>query len=383
MKPRERVTIALSRKEPDRVPIDLGSTHVSSIHIDAHENLRKYLGLKSRKVQWRDIIQQVVEVDERILDKFEVDTRGLKLNPPTGWRLEITETEGKEIFVDEWGVTWQKPKDYGYYFDIMKFPLEHAVIEDLDKVSWPDANDPGRTLGLADRAKRLYDDTDYAIVADLFSGSVLDLIWFQIGFIRFLSDLILDPLFIKKTIERSLLIQKQLMKNFLLSVGNYAQVVAINGDLAGQNAPLLSCDLYRKILKPYEKEIIQFIRKLTNANLFRHTCGSIIDMIPDLIDVGVQTLNPVQVNAKGMDTAMLKQNYGDRLSFWGAIDNYTLARGTVQDVRNEVKKRIRDLAPGGGYVLGAVHNIQRDVPPENICAMIDAARQYGEYPIRL
>lgn len=375
--------MALARKEPDRVPIDLGSTHVSTIHVDAHTNLLKHLGLKPGAIQWKDFVQQVVDVDERILEKFEIDTRGLRANPGSSWRLEVARTAERESFTDEWGVTWQKPVDGGFYFDIAKFPLENAKIEDFDNFPWPNADDSARTAGLAEKAKKMYEETDYAIVADVVSGSVLELIWFQIGLVRYLSDLLLDPAFIKSAIEKSLVIQKKMMKNFLQSVGDFVQVVAIDGDLAGQESPLISPSLYQEVLKPYEKGIFQFVRGLTRANLFRHTCGSILGLIPDLIDVGIETLNPIQVNAKGMDTAVLKRDFGSRMNFWGAVDNRVLSGGSVHDVKNEVKKRIRDLAPGGGYVLGAVHNIQRDVTPANICAMIDAAREYGEYPIRI
>jgi len=383
MTSRERLTQALHHREPDRVPIDIGATHNSTIHIDAHERLKRHLGLNGPPPPFVDRIQQAVQLDGRIRDKLGIDTLGVWMNPPDNWKLTIHEEDDKYTFVDEWGVTWQKPKPHGYYFDLLHSPLAEASAEDLDSFPWPNPDDPGRTRGLAERVRNLAHDTEYALEADLTAGCVIELVWFQIGLVRYLTDLLLDPDFIRRAIERSLAVQKRMIHSFLTAVGDKVQVVAVNGDLGGQNAPLISPDLYRTFLKPYEGEVLEFVRAHTPVTIFRHTCGSIRTLIPDLIDIGVQVLNPIQVSAHDMDTGQLKEEFGDRLCFWGGIDNHVLGRGTPAQVRAEVKRRIRDLAPGGGYVLGAVHNIQRDVTPENVCAMIDAAREFGQYPIRL
>lgn len=138
------------------------------------------------------------------------------------------------------------------------------------------------------------------------------------------------------------------------------------------------------MVKPRQKQIFSFIKKRTDAKLYLHSCGAIYEFIPDIIECGVDVLNPVQVSAKGMDTKRFKQEFGDRLSFWGAIDTQRiLPFGTPGDVEEEVKRRIYDLASGGGYVLAPVHNIQANVPPENIVAMFEAAKKYGKYPIKL
>jgi len=383
MTSRERVEKALQRKEPDRVPIDLGSTHNSTIHLEAHENLKKYLGFKGGKVEFVDMIQQAVRVDERIREKFQIDTYGLWPKAPRNWEPRIEEDEKKYYYTDEWGVSWQKPKEYGFYFDLLHSPLENAGLDDLKNLNWPDPDDPGRIEGLAEEAQELYQETDYALVGDLTGGCVEELIWFQTGLVRYLTDMLLEPSFIRALIEKSLVIQKRMIYHFLSSVSSFIQVVAVNGDLGGQENPLISPKLYSEFLKPYEREVFSFIRKQTKVNIFRHTCGNIRPLIPDLIDIGIETLNPIQVSARDMNTAELKEEFGDKLNFWGGIDNHILAWGTTKEVEEEVKRRIRDLAPGGGYVLGAVHNIQRDVSPQNVCAMIEAARKYGEYPIRI
>jgi len=167
-------------------------------------------------------------------------------------------------------------------------------------------------------------------------------------------------------------------------VGDYIQVLAVRGDIAMQSGPLMSPDLYRRLLKPYAKKLYSLIKNQTNAKVFRHCCGSVVPFIPDFIEYGIDVIHPVQISAKDMNTKKLKNRFGDKISFWGGIDTqYVLPRGTVKDVEGEVKKRIRDLAPGGGYVLAAVHNIQRDVPPENIIAMFRAAKNYGMYPLKI
>jgi len=170
-------------------------------------------------------------------------------------------------------------------------------------------------------------------------------------------------------------------EDFLASVGKYIQVVVGGDDLAMQEGPLISLDLYRKLIKPRQKELFSFIKKRTAAYLFYHSCGSVSQFIPDLIEVGVDILNPVQVSAKNMDTHRLKKEFGHEISFWGGgcDTQKILSFGKPEEIKGEVKRRIRDLTPGGGFVFTQVHNIQPGVPPENIVAMFEAASEYGRY----
>jgi uroporphyrinogen decarboxylase len=165
-------------------------------------------------------------------------------------------------------------------------------------------------------------------------------------------------------------------------VGEYLDVFQLADDLAMQNGPYMSPDLYREMIKPYQIELFRFVKALTPAKIYYHSCGSVTMLLDDLIEVGVDILNPVQVSADNMETDRLKRRFGNRLSFWGAMDTTEiLPNGTADDVRNEVRRIIRDLAPGGGFVLASVHNLQSDIPPENIIAMFETASQYGKYPI--
>jgi uroporphyrinogen decarboxylase len=195
-------------------------------------------------------------------------------------------------------------------------------------------------------------------------------------------DLVDDKDFAHALLSKITSIRKENAEKFLSEVGAYLDVFQLADDLAMQNGPYMSPDLYREMIKPYQVELFQFVKSLTPAKIYYHSCGSVTGLLDDLIDVGVDILNPVQVSAEGMQPEQLKKRFGDKLSFWGAMDTTEiLPNGTADDVRDEVRSVIRNLGPGGGYVLASVHNMQADIPPENIIAMIEAASQYGQYPI--
>jgi uroporphyrinogen decarboxylase len=198
---------------------------------------------------------------------------------------------------------------------------------------------------------------------------------------QMLVDLALNPEFVKALMSKLLEINKAGTGRFLDLAGPYIHVFRTADDLATQRGPLMSPRTFRTLLKPFYKEYFGFVRSKTEAKIFYHSCGNVTDLIDDLVEIGVDILNPVQVAAMG-DTAELKARFGDKITFWGAIDTQrVLPLGTVEEVEAEVRQRIRDLGPGGGYVVGPVHNIQPDVPPENIVAMAEATRKYGTYPL--
>ncbi len=269
----------------------------------------------------------------------------------------------------------------GYYYDIVDCPLKNASISDLDKYDWPDSYASERTKGLEKEARKLWEETDYAIVAN-FTGSIFTHAQQLRGFEAFLMDMLTNQRFAEKLMDRLLEFHLMVAESFFQSVGRYLDVVKLADDVATQNGPLISLELYRKLVKPRQRELISFIKKRTNAKILLHSCGAVYPFVNDFIEIGVAILNPVQVSASGMDTRKLKKEFGDKVVFWGGIDTQrVLPYGTVQDAENEVRRRIRDLAPGGGYVLSAVHNIQPDVSPENICTMYNAAINCGVYPI--
>lgn len=377
MNSRERVLTALKHQEPDRVPLDLGCL-VTTIETVPYNNLKEHLGIE---LQTRTFVRDHVDVDEEILRKFSIDTRYVRIKPPKSFKIEIAPDNS---YVDEWGTKFKKPETSLYYDPVPPYPLENADISDLKKYSWPDPNDPGRMEGLEERARDFHENTHYAIIADIPLLGPLEFSWLLLRGPKFFEDLVLNKSFARALLEKITDIQIQIFDKYLDAVGKYVHVVAVCEDLGDQYRLLISPQLYREMIKPLHARLWGFIKKKTEAHLFLHSCGSIYPIIPDLIELGVDTINPVQVSAKDMDTARLKREFGADLTFWGGIDTHrVMPMGSPEDVEEEVKRRIKDLAPGGGYVLTAVHNIQADVKPENVCRMYESAKKFGTYPLRL
>jgi uroporphyrinogen decarboxylase len=375
MNSRERVLAALKHHEPDRIPLDLGS-RASTLETVPYNNLKEYLGLESETVNF---VKDHVEPDEEILEKFSIDTRYVRLKRPKNFVVKIAPDNS---YIDEWGTRYIKPSTSLYYDAVAPYPLENADIVDLETYPWPDPNDPGRIEGLEEKAKELCQNTNYAIVADAPFLGPLEFSWLLLRGPKFLEDLLIDKAFARALLEKITDIQIQIYDKFLSAVGKYIDVVAVSDDLGSQDRPLMSPSLYREMIKPAHEKLWGFIKKKTNAHLFLHSCGSIYSFIPDLIELGVDIINPVQVSAKDMQSKMLKQEFGADITFWGGIDTHkVMPTGSPDDVEAEVKRIINDFAPGGGYVLAAAHNIQADVKPENVCRMYESAKKFGSYPI--
>lgn len=376
--PRERVRLALDRKEPDRVPLDLGSTGNTGITAVAYRRLLSYLGIEAEVVVW-DRMQQLAVPDERVLLRLGIDTRGLWAGPPDDRRER--ELEG-DSYEDEWGVVRSRPPG-GYYYDLVRSPLAGDVTaSDLRSFPWPDPEDPGRVRGLRERAQAIRERTPYALVVHGAPGFITRAQYLR-GFEDWFTDLVADPDLAGAVLDRTLEFQMALTRSILREVGDYVDVMMFGDDLGVQGGPMVSPAVYRRLIKPRQAKLFDLFHSLTDAKLLYHTCGSVYDLIDDLIEIGIDVLNPVQVAAAKMDSAGLKARFGDRLAFWGGVDTqHVMPRGTPDEVRAEVRRRIRDLAPGGGYVVDTVHNIQADVPAENICALYEEAARFGAYPIR-
>jgi uroporphyrinogen decarboxylase len=379
MTSRERVWKAINHQEPDRVPLDIGGGTSSTIMIEGYDRLKEHLGI-SGETKIMNKVFRLARLDEAAMQRLGSDTRPLTAKPPRNWTPPPTEPG---TYKDIWGVTWRQVTygDNWLYWELADHPLANATIEDLDRYPWPDPLDPGFTAGLEDEVKTLYHDTPYAIVADGGFKSFWEQAYFMRGLEQTFMDLIENPEFVSALLNKLLEINMAGTGRFLDIAGPYIQVFRSADDLASQTAPLMSPATYREILKPVYKKYYDFVHTKTNAKIFYHTDGNIIPLMDDLMEIGVDILNPVQVSAL-IETSELKARYGENLVYWGAIDTQrVLPLGTRDEVRAEVRKRIHDLAPGGGYVLASVHNIQPDVPPQNILAMADACREYGKYPI--
>jgi uroporphyrinogen decarboxylase len=372
---RERVLRALNHQEPDRVPLDLGGSRSSSLVVEAYEGLNRHLESQepcSIFSKWLNIVHP----SEAMLQRFDIDTRSLSQGDPDNWQ-DIVFPDGS--YQDEWGVLRSRPPG-SLYYDLTKSPLAGDVdVADLEKFCWPDPHDPGRCRPLAEAAARLHQGTDYAVVLSM-PGGIVHQAQFLRGFEEWFTDLIADPKFFEALMEKLADLWIEMAKDELDTAGENVDVCFYGDDLAFQDGPMMSMDLYRKMIKPHHKRLFGYIKSRTSARIAYHTCGSVVHLIPDLIEMGVDALNPVQVSAKGMDSKTLKREFGKDICFWGAIDTQrVLPFGTPDDVKAEVERRIDDLGPGGGYVLCAVHNIQADVSPENICTMYDTGREYGRY----
>lgn len=363
------------------MPFDLGSTTFSGISPEAYKQLKAYLGIDTSGEQ---VIKKsnVVLPDEQVLEHFNIDTRSIMPQAPDTW--DPTGGEGTRypdgVFEDEWGIIRKKP-DSGDTYSLYRSPLAgEATLQRLDAFSWPDPSDPGRIHGLREKATRFRQKGDYAIVGHYSADIVLHSQYLR-GFEEWYIDLIDNRAFLEALLDRVLDFFIELGRSFFTQVGDLLDVVTLVDDVSGNDGPLISPEMYREIIKPRHQRLSDFVHSQTNAKLLFHCCGAVRPFMHDFLDLGIDALNPVQVSAAGMgDTVALKRDYGDKIAFWGGIDTTrVLPFGTSQDVYREVQHRIADLAPGGGYVLNAVHNIRPEVPAENICAMYDAGMKYGLY----
>lgn len=379
---RERVNRALNHQVPDRVPIDLGGNQ-TGIHKNAYLALIRHLGIRD-ELRIMDAVQQLAKPCEELLQRLRVDTRYVSAGAPASWKGGIVKTQrdGRnwDDLTDEFGIRWSMPEDAQYYMDITLHPLAKAVIADLKDYPWPKGDDPSRFAGLRERALELKRSTPYAVVSGI-SGVVYEICWYLRGLEQWFCDLMGNTEFCEAMLDQTLKFWMDWFRIFLDEVGDVVDVIMIGDDLAGQNGPLFNPAIYRRIVKPRHKRLVQYIRSRTQAKIWYHTCGSCTAFIPEIIDNGADILNPVQVSARDMDPADLKRRFGGQIAFWGGgVDaQHVLPRGTPQEVSENVRRNLRAFMPGGGYVFNNVHNIQGEVPPENILAMYDTAYEHGFY----
>ncbi|MGO8695786.1 MAG: uroporphyrinogen decarboxylase family protein [Rectinemataceae bacterium] len=382
----ERVKAALDHREPDRLPFDLGGSVLTGINVHAYVKLRRYLGLPEREIQLVDVMQQLARVDDDLLARLEVDVACVDPDPPDGPTLATSPVREGEYWrmADEWGISWKMPVEGGHYFDMTDRPLKNAETPaDLDGFPWPDPKNRARFATIKSRADRAaFGEKKAYILGRQYAGIWETALW-MCGFEKFFADMLVNEEFAHALMRKITELKMAYWETALETVGSNVLVVSEADDLATQSSLLCSPELYERMVHPYHKELFTFIRKKAAApvHIFYHTCGSVKPLVHYLIEEGVDVLNPVQVNAAGMDTRELKREFGKDITFWGGgVDTqHVLPFGTPTEVRDEVKRRIDDLAPGGGFVFATVHNVQSDVSPENFMAMWEAMREYGAY----
>jgi uroporphyrinogen decarboxylase len=383
MTPRERVLAAMRHEEPDRVPIVLGISNATGIKMKPYRELKRLLGIDAPDeylYRWPEL--GTAAVDEETLVRLRSDVRGvLDLEPAEALDRNAARPPHSD-YINSWGsgATEVRPDEW---FP-MVCPLASATtIDEIEDYPWPDMDDPTRVAHVAEDAVRLAADGRYAIMATPWLLFPLERAFAMQGMDTFLMNLALRPEFAEALLWKIQERCKILMGHFLDALGDNADIIKIGDDLGTQDSLLMSPAMYRAILKPIHADYIRFIRERTSASVFFHTDGDVFPVIDDLVEVGIDILNPIQTSAGTMsDLKELKARWGDRLTFCGAVDTRRiLPAGTPDDVREEVRRVIGILGPGGGYMVGAVHTIMNDVPVQNILAMADAVDDYGRYPI--
>jgi len=377
MNSRERVITTTNFKEPDKVPIDLNGTNCTALTYPAYSSLREYLGLEEdKKIDISDTMQGTVRSKEDILSLYEIDTRTIFLKDSLLIQNKFL-PDGS--FYDEFGARW---KPVLYYYDCIERPLLNATsVNDLKKVKWEDTSDKTRIRGIREEARDLFENTQYCLVADIpawgpFEGGCV----FR-GYDNFLMDLYSNVNFAQALLDKITEAALARWEILINEVGEYIQVAAQGDDVGMQNSTFTSPEMYRKFIKPLHKRIFDFIHSRSNAKVFLHTCGSVYDLIPDFIEVGVNILSPVQRGAAKMDIKTLKKEFGKNICFWGGgIDiQQQLPFYTPKQIEEEIKKTIEIMAPGGGFIFWPTHNIQADTTPDRIDSMFKSVIKYRNY----
>jgi uroporphyrinogen decarboxylase len=397
MTSRERVLRAVRHEATDRIPIDFGGMASTGIMAIAYARLKETLGISSGQVRVYDIGQQLAEVEPEILDRFGVDVISLEhsligeqsslwkpwrlpdgtpCQIPAALDLRSDEEQGGWLIWEN-GVPVQRMAPGCLYFEFIYHPLaEAATPSDLENFPCPLISDE-KLRFIEKRAETLTANTDYAIMAN-FGGSILEAGQGLRGWGQFMMDLAGGGTFTEDLIGGIVDWHLQNLSLYLEAVGDKVQIIQFGDDLGTQDRLQISPEMYRKYIHPGHALLFQAVHQNTDCAVFLHSCGSIYALIPDLIDAGVDILNPVQTSAAQMDPRQLKADFGDQITFWGGgcDTQHVLPNATPDEVAQNVAERISIFAPGGGFVFNQIHNIQADVPPENIIAMFDAARDY-------
>ena len=375
---RERVLAALNHEEPDRVPIDLGGAEFTSVVAPAYENLKTHLGM-THKTRMMSIIHSVVHPDEEILQRFGVDTRNVIAGGYDGSPFEKWVDD--DCYIDIFNVTWKRTvgtDDCHFLHVDGPFYDSKASIDVIEDFDWPDPNNPGLVKGVREQVEKIKAAGDYFTVLYL-PGGVIHRGYAMRSFEKYLKDLYKSPEFLTRLMDKLCDFWVGVAENMIAAAGpENVDGVFFGEDLGTQEGCMIDPDgVYAKLIKPRHRRMVEAVKSNCDAKVIFHSCGSVYHFIDHLIDVGVDALNPVQVTAKNMEPERLKAAFGDRITFWGGINTQrVLPFGTADEVAAEVRHIIDVLGKDGGYVLNSVHNIQPEVPPENIVAMLDTGLTY-------
>ncbi len=366
----------LNHQQPDRLILDLGGCPQSNMDGQSMYSLLEYLGYDIPDKIDRLRFGITRPIDERILQHFDIDVRSVgEIYMPQDSQYQIL---SEDEYIDEWGIKWAFTN--GMYWEQASWPLKGATIEDLDNFRWPDPDsiDMSRLEADALEAKRLFEETDYVVCAEHPVYGVFELGCWMCGFDDFLLRMGIEPEFVFKFFDKVWAYQKRIIELYYGALGKYVHYTTSGDDFATQQSLFVSKEMFREMIKPYFKKRIEYTKTLTDAAFLHHSCGSVFTLIDDLIDCGVDILNPIQPKAAQMNPENLKKTFGDRIVFHGGIDTQEiLPFGTKESVEEVVRETIGIMNRDGGYIFAAAHNIQEDVPPANVAYMYEAARKYG------
>jgi uroporphyrinogen decarboxylase len=383
MNSRERLLAALNHQEPDRVPFDLGSVQVTGIHVVAYHGLRAALGLPASQAPLCDVIQQLAAPEDDLLIRLGVDVRGLFPLNSHNWQVKEENAGEYWLYHDDWGITHRRPRSDGLYYSIWREPLNTPDLssQDIMRHPWPDMGAPWRIKGLREQAVRWRSEGYAVVLKDPFAG-IFEMAQRIVGMQELLIMMATDEALAGVLFDQLLELKLAFWEMALPQLGDLVDVVTYADDYGTQQSQLISPAMFRKQLKPRIRVVFERIKQLApHTKQFFHSCGNVRPLIPDYIEIGTEILNPVHIRAKGMDPAALKRDFGQDIVFWGGgVDTQdVLPHGSPQAVKDDVRRNIKALAPGGGYVFNTVHNIQADVPPENVIAMWETLQEYGVY----
>ncbi|UCB47303.1 MAG: methyltransferase [Spirochaetota bacterium] len=405
MTERERVLLAIDHKEPDKVPVDCGAMRSTGIMGIAYNRLKRFLGITDGETKIYDTVQQLALPEQWYLDRFQIDAVDLErafADDPVDWEdwllpdgspakraawLAIEKRGNGWICVDDEGDVIGQMPETSIYFDQTLWPL-HGIYKDsfedlqllMNKVMWSymsgplwkNAGKPDFYTMLGERAKRLYEETDYAVMIG-FGGNLFEWGQFLYRTDEFLMNLVSHRKAMEEMLDRLTEIHIENLKPLLKALDPWVQIIQVGDDLGMQSGPMLSPRMYHEIFFPRHRKIYQYIRENSNIHVFLHSCGEISEFIPDLIEAGVEIINPVQINTTNMDPDKLKREFGKDVVFWGGgVDTqHVLPDESPQKVREQVRRNTEIFMKGGGFVFNQVHNILAGVPPENIIAMYE------------
>ncbi len=381
MTSRQRVKACIQHQEPDRVPIILGTSNTTGIKMPVYQALKKHLGIQAEDCyiyDWPELGTALL--DEETLMRLHSDARGVLDRFPAAVYERNRSRPPHDPFIDDWG-SGQKEVQPGVWYPGVHPFAEATTIQEIEEYPWPDMDDPSRVANVREEAERLAKENQYAIIGTPWLLFPFERAHAMQGMDRFLLNMAERPEFAQALLNKIAGLCRQLMGHFLDAIGENIDIIKIGDDLGSQENLLISPRMYRQFLKPIHADFISFIKSRTKAKVFFHTDGDVFNLIDDFVEIGVDILNPIQTSAGKMSNLEeLKNRWGDRLTFCGAVDtHHYLPFGTKEEVRQEVKRILQIMAPGGGYMVTSVHTIMEGVPPENIMAMVDAVEEFGHY----